>query len=155
MTEWLRLGDIKDRPDSTKQPDFVVGVVLSPYDVPDAVRGSRTHEGRFRIEFRYIDGEEAGKEVRIGEHVVATEGRYSGRLLAMEVDVDAIGANSVGVSIQTGGPAQRVKSTLDSAWEEVDRGFGKHSRERRAIAATARRAVATRERDLLEQLAAK
>lgn len=145
MTEWLRLGDIKKLPEGAQEPDFVLGVVLSPYDVPDAVRGLRTNEGRFRIEFRYIDGEEQGKQVKVGPHVMATEGKYSGRLLAMEIDVDAIGANSVGVSIAT---------KLHSAWDEVDKSFSGQSTERRTIAATARRAVATREDELLHQLAA-
>lgn len=154
MTEWLRLGDIKELPEGAREPDFVLGVVLSPYDVPDAVRGRRTDEGRFRIEFRYIDGEEQGKPVKVGPHVTATEGKYSGRLLAMEIDVNAIGANSVGVSIATGVAEQRVKNTLDSAWDEVAKGFGKRSLESRAFAVTARRAVATREHELLGQLVA-
>lgn len=153
MSEWLRLGDLPGQPELAMEPDIVLGVVLSPYDVPDAVRGLRTDERRFRIEFRYIDGEEQGKQVKVGPHVTATEGKYSGRLLAMEVDVEAIGANSVGVSIATGVAEDRVKSTLDSAWDEVTKGFGRLLPERRAIAAT-RRAVATRENELLVQLAA-
>ena len=142
MTEWLRLGDVKDLPESTSTPDFVLDVVLSPYDIRESVRGFRASEGKLRIEFRYIDGEEQGTVVKVGPHVTATEGKHSGRLLAMDIDVVAIGASSVGVSI----------ATLDSAWDEVAKSLGMRSRERGEIAAKARKAVATRQEDLLGQL---
>ncbi len=152
MTEWLRLGDIQALSPTQGQPDVVLGVVVSPYDVPDAVRGFRTEAGRFRIEFRYIDGEEQGTQIKLGQHIVATEGKYSGRLLAMDIDIQSLGANSVGLSIEMGPQQPPVKRTLDSAWEAVARSFGERSQERQAIAATARRAAATREKDLLGQL---
>lgn len=143
MKDWLRIGDMKELPMGAHEPDIVLGVVLSPYDVPDAVRGFITEDEHFRIEFRYIDGEEQGKDVEAGPHVIATEGKYSGRLLAMEIDVKAIGAKSVGLSIAT---------MLHSAWEAVAKSFGSQSKERRAIADTARRAVATREPELIQML---
>lgn len=154
MTEWLRLGDLKQLPEGKGEPDIVLGVVLSPYDIPEAIRGLRDDRGHFRIEFRYIDGEEQGKPVAVGPHILATEGRYSGRLLSMEIDVDSIGAKSVGLSIATGTPQQSIKRTLEHAWEELFNRFSGQSKERGAIAATARRAALMREQELLGQLAA-
>lgn len=154
MTEWLRLGDLKHLPEGKGEPDIVLGVLLSPYDAPEAIRGLRDERGHFRIEFRYIDGEEQGKPVRVGPHILATEGRYTGRLLSMEIDIDALGAKSVGVAFETAVPQQRIKNTLEHAWEELFNRYAGQSKERGAIAATARRAASMREHDLLGQLAA-
>lgn len=102
QAEWLRLPDADQlRDGAAGVPDVVFDVVVSPYSVPDAVRGVRTSEGRFRIEFRYIDGPEPTAAPKaLDEHVRVIEGRHSGRLLAIEVDIDSLGAKSVGIAIK-------------------------------------------------------
>jgi hypothetical protein len=70
-------------------------VFLSPYDVPDGLRGRYDHEkGTFSIDFRYMGSEEPLERVeerRIDEETVALVGRISGRLYRITVTLDAIG----------------------------------------------------------------
>lgn len=153
MTEWLKLKSIPLQSPIPPAPGVLFDVVVSPYDIPEAVRGFKTPQGRFRIEFRYIDGPEPqGPELHLDDHVKAIEGRFTRRLLALEVDVDAMGAHSVGVAISTAQPlTERLKQRLESA---LDRVAAKHtSADDQRVMATARTALRTREDDLLNQLA--
>jgi len=65
-----------------------VAVQISPYDQPQAFRGFYIPErGVFRIEFKYLD-EELG-ELQPADKMVSLElGKYSRKLLAIEVAVD-------------------------------------------------------------------
>jgi hypothetical protein len=150
MAEWLRLKEVPKSPTPVPVTGVVFDVMVSPYDIPEAVRGFRTPHGRFRIEFRYIDGTEpSGPERSLVPHVVAFEGRHTGRLLALEADVEAMGAKAVGVSIS---PIQeRLRQQLDSAWNAV---AATHSSSaEKSVFENARNALRTREADLLKQLA--
>ena len=71
---------------------------MSPYDVPEAVRGYYDDElQRFVIEFRYINNDEPVKKQR-KENLTLRIGRHSNRLYGIEVDVQAIRGNTVSVS---------------------------------------------------------
>jgi hypothetical protein len=150
MAEWLRLKEVPPNPGPVLVNGVVFDVIVSPYDIPEAVRGFKTPNERFRIEFRYIDGNEpSGPERSLGEHVVAFEGRHTGRLLALEADVVAMGAQTVGVSIT---PVQeRLRQQLDSAWNAV--AAAHRSSAEKSVFENARKALRTRETDLLNQLA--
>lgn len=92
------------------EPDVRFDLLVSPYDVPRAVRGAKQPDGTFLVEFQYVDGEEKGREVEIDPYVTITEGRYSNRVLAIRVAVDRLGAGSLGVVIKA-----KVESALDKA----------------------------------------
>jgi len=72
----------------------------------------RGPDGTARIEFMYADGPEPeGGRVPIGEHVIAVEGKYSRRLLAIEVRIEGTSINSVELAFRT----------MDSAWDGIAR----------------------------------
>jgi len=151
MVDWLRLRELAGSDFTGKVPDVVLGLVLSPYEVPDAVRGYRTSDHKLKIEFRYIDGDEPSRRVQIDPFIQAMEGRHSGRLLSLAIDMNALGAKSVGLSISMRPIDQvGVRKAIDSAFE----GFAKRSGSNLHHGLdTARRILATREADLFHQLA--
>jgi len=74
-------------------------VFVSPYDLPDAVRGHFDAKvDRFLIEFRYLSNERA-ERVRVDPHVVLDVGVRSRRLQRIEVDVNGLGAGQVALRI--------------------------------------------------------
>lgn len=91
-TKWIgvdpRFADKLDEPSTETVRGVTVSVHISPYDRPQAFRGRYVADrGIFRIEFKYPD-EEPGERHR-GDDVVSVElGKYSGKLLAIEVAVD-------------------------------------------------------------------
>lgn len=152
MSEWLRLRNIPSSSQVPPSPGVLFDVVVSPYDVPEAVRGFKTPSGRFRIEFRYIDGPEpAGAPMPLDDHVSVFEGRHTRRLLALEVNLQALGAKSVGVSISTASPHEQLKSELQRALEQLVKQHSSPT-DRKALEST-REALKSRESELLNQLA--
>lgn len=153
MSEWLRLKPTPSRKQAPPAPGVLFDVVVSPYDVPEAVRGFRTAGGKFRIEFRYIDGPEPhAPEQKLDEHITCIEGKYTHRLLALEVDLRAMGAKSVGVSITTAEPnPEQLRRSLENAFERL---VQQHlcQPNRQAFEST-RDAVKSREDELISQLA--
>lgn len=102
-----------------------VTLVVSPYDVPEAFRGDYSPDRkRFRIEFRYISDEPTNTE-KVDEHVCFEIGRKSGRLYAIEIDVDRFGAEKVEVRV---GVDERVSDRLRGAFRAYSE---KHHRSRR------------------------
>lgn len=67
-----------------------IKVSLSPFDVPDAVRGNYDEQlKRFIIEFRYIQ-DEPWERMDAGEHVAFRIGRTSHRLYGIELVADGM-----------------------------------------------------------------
>lgn len=58
--------------------------VTSPYDVPEAFRVTSVDDGRFLLEFRYIDSVESASDVRLAGDVRASLGKLTKRILAIE-----------------------------------------------------------------------
>lgn len=77
-----------------------VEVFLSPYDMPEAVRGLREeHPDKFVIEFKYIGGEEEVETETQGD-LAFKIGKHSKRLYSIEVADTAFGdKKSVGLSL--------------------------------------------------------
>lgn len=146
MDGWLRLKNIPEGPPQPAVPGVLFDVVVSPYNVPEAIRAVKVRGGRFRIEFRYIDGDEPGREVALDGHVTVIEGRHSQRLLALEVDVDALGAKTVGVSFTA---VDQLKTQLTSAWDRVQRMRGPSYENRDRV----RWAFEARQTELLQGMA--
>lgn len=84
---------------------------VSPYDVPNEVKGDFDKESkRFLIEFKYLQDEPWKRESH-GEHVFLRVGKHSHRLYGIEVDVTALGTDSVELKVQA---RERVNSALEA-----------------------------------------
>lgn len=154
MSSWLKMRDIPEGPPPGESPDAVLKVVISPYDFPDAVRAFRTPSGKARVEFRYIDGAEGEKTIHVNENLVVFEGEHSGRILAMELNIDALGVRNCGVAIEAGHAqhdARRLEESLDMAWRDLaDR--GSHSEEDLAVTRAIQGALESRKNALVAEL---
>jgi hypothetical protein len=95
-SKWIEVDPGSVNPPKTEKLDGVeVTVLMSPYDVPQALRGRYDEtKKRFAIEFRYL-GEEDTRDEVYGEHVVLQLGENSGRLYGIVLDVDAMKASWV------------------------------------------------------------
>lgn len=72
---------------------------LSPYEIPERVRGYYCEDlKRFVIEFRYMTDEPL-VERRVSEHVSMKEGRNSGRLYDVLLDVDGLNVDRISAAI--------------------------------------------------------
>ena len=108
VTEWLevdpqvleKLAEL----DHKTYGSVEITLFLSPYDLPDAVRGRfDPHIKKFVIEFRYIQHEEwqVINTDEPGNPIALRIGRNSGRLYGIEVDVNKAKANAVAHTIRT------------------------------------------------------
>jgi hypothetical protein len=125
-----------------------VQVYLSPYDVPEAV--SRHYDEalkRFVIEFRYPGGGEPLTPEARDEYVTLQVGRNSGRICRIEIDVNALQATLVGLSIL----APALSQAVDKAIEGLARAPTHRSRE--GNYRIAKRVVTERGKELFEELA--
>ncbi|MCH7870555.1 MAG: hypothetical protein IID33_02535 [Planctomycetes bacterium] len=98
---WIRVKLSKStqaQPDQSRGVNF--SVQISPYDLPQAIRGRYVDDrGVLRIEFRYPDEEPACKK-RVDDCVSVELGEFSQKLLAIEVAVDDFGVESVQLTIK-------------------------------------------------------
>jgi len=63
-----------------------VDVMMSPYDVPEAIRGYYSEStGRFVFELKYISNEEDRLDLN-GPDVTCSVGKFSGRLYSFSID---------------------------------------------------------------------
>jgi hypothetical protein len=127
-TPWISLDP--EEIDSTEQ-EARKGVhlefSLSPYDIPEGVRGYYCDDAkRFIIEFKYMT-EEPVMERKLSEHVSVREGRNSGRLHDVLIDVDALNVDRITTAIREVQAApivgketkrQRLNSRLFNAVQE-------------------------------------
>ncbi|HWQ35342.1 MAG TPA: hypothetical protein VNQ79_21025 [Blastocatellia bacterium] len=113
MREWLEVNlDTEKLKQSRKIRDIVVELLVSPYDVPEAVRGFFDQEtNRFAVEFKYMGGvDEPGKDHQQDRYLKFRIGENSGRLYRLEIDVNALKANSVELRMLV---EQEVSEALD------------------------------------------
>ena len=111
MAEWLHL-DLDT--EAAKRHELIRGVEVelsvSPYDIPEAVRGYFSEvKDRFVVEFKYMAYEptETKSEDRYTSLVL---GKNSRRLYAIELDVTALQVDKVELRI---GVVKEVNDTLD------------------------------------------
>ena len=84
-------------------------MLVSPYDVPEALRGGYVRDkGHFEIEFKYISTEETYEKPEM-ENVSVRLGRNSGRLYAIQLNLRALQATSVELRIKI---AEELKHVL-------------------------------------------
>lgn len=93
---WIKLDpesltEAAREPISMDEPDVRIEVSVSPYDVPEAMRGyfEDDEERSFVIQFKYLD-DEPTEEREAGPFATLHVGKNSGRLYRIEVDVEGI-----------------------------------------------------------------
>lgn len=128
LGRWLKV-----KPDSYDQPaevglDVEVDIFISPYDIPDGVRG-RYDESRkrFVVEFRYMVDEPYQKPKMTGP-VQLRLGRYSNRIVGLEIDVDRLRASAVTVHAENP-PLLTPYQAVESAIQAMGRDDGATRRE--------------------------
>jgi arginyl-tRNA synthetase len=110
-----------------------VTVLTSPYDIPEAVRGSYDEpRGCFKIEFKYMAGDEPRVEELVTGHVRLVMGRFSRRLYQIEIDVDKLKAEAVDVRVYA---KRQVKKAIDqlTRGSKADESAGNYALTQRVI----------------------
>lgn len=94
-----------------------VTVYFGQDDMPTGIKGGYDHDRRqFVIKFRYDENAEPTKRISYGDHAMLLVGKNSERLLEVELDVDAIGAQAVRL-------LPRVESVLDDLAKGAPKGL--------------------------------
>ena len=112
--DWIEISpDVFEDFEDKQQSDGVEIVVgLSPFDIPEGVRGHFDDaRERFVIELKYMDTSERRLPQKLNQSVTVFVGENSHRLYEIELDVDKLGAESVQLSL--------VQKAIDSAVTNV------------------------------------
>ena len=120
MKEWIQVElDTEKLKQAKHLRGIVVELLVSPYDVPEAVRGFFDDEiNRFAIEFKYIGGsDEPKKNNQQDKYLNFKIGENSERLYRLEIDVAALQANTVGLMIVQ----KEVNEALDQLIQQSGR----------------------------------
>lgn len=149
MSEWLKLDRrTLNKPSRKSIRGADVTVFLSPYDVPEAVRGDVDEAtGRFVIQLKYLGNPATPNEPLDTESeegpLVLKVGRHSHRLYRVELDLAALGVDQVQV---------RFFQELDEA---INRLSSRRRRpQNRGHYDVAQQALSERGSDLLRELVA-
>jgi hypothetical protein len=102
MSEWISLNpeQVSRQMRQTRREDGIeISVALSPYEIPDAVRGVFDSTlKQFVVEFRYL-AQEAWLPRRHDDYITLRVGKNSGRIYGIEIDVIAMKAKAVGLTM--------------------------------------------------------
>jgi hypothetical protein len=125
MSAWMRLEpDNLDRQKKNASHNRInIEVSLSPYDIPEAVRGFESN-GSFVIEFRYLGDEQTEiKASQNGDEVKFEVGKNSGRLYRIHLDLTRI-KKTMPASLPSTRPqvAKRISDAL-SSWANSESTF--------------------------------
>lgn len=136
--DWLAVRQLPCKGGSEGASVFCV----SPYSVPDAVSGELIGSDRFRIHFRYIDGDEPRIALQLDRHVMIWIGVRTRRLLTLEVSLSAADPLSAARSALDRLRAQLIDAyrRVEESWQKIDNG---------PIASSA---LQSREEDLLRRV---
>ena len=97
MKDWIRLDPIELNPgEITDIQGIEVRMALSPYDVPDAVRGGYNEKSkRFVIQFEYLTDEKKDLRKTGDEHIQVKVGKNSERIYEIEINTKALDVHMV------------------------------------------------------------
>ena len=125
MADWIEFDPSTfQKSDRQFQDGVEIIVGLSPYDLPEAVRGGYNEElGMFVIEFRYLGNGESRIPQGQDENVTFLVGEHSKRLYEIRVDVDGLRAKAVGLRVL-------IVDELNGAIDNLERGSTDRSRTR-------------------------
>ena len=121
--KWVRVDPTEVERDiaSRKGRGVELRLFLSPYDVPDAVRGRYdSNLGRFVIEFRYIQEEEWERDEH-HEYITLRLGKNSRRILGIEIDVDRLKADHIKLDLRRM-VGRRIRKIAKSGKRRVPQG---------------------------------
>jgi|SRR5688572_17793081 len=121
MKGWIAIDSL---PEANWKHETVHGVeievALSPYDVPQAVRGYMAGDSQwFVIEFRYLTDERTS-EKQVSETLIVTHGLHSQRIYAVKINVKALKTKAVGLKIKRG-TQPGVTCFSESVAETIDK----------------------------------
>ncbi len=111
---WIPLRELRlnDEIEHRKLQGVKVDVLVSPYDIPEAVRGDFIEgKNRFVIEFKYIS-EESTRERLLEPNVKVRIGKNSSRLYAIDLDMKALDASAVSLRVQVAEALRNVLTHL-------------------------------------------
>jgi hypothetical protein len=121
-----------------------ITLVMSPYDIPEAVRGDYNKElQRFVIEFRYMS-DEPWERSRCDNNIILRIGRNSGRLYGIEVDVHALAAQMINLRMDV---AKAVTNAINRLARQAERA------QRRENYEVAKDAIEEKQNEIFESLA--
>ena len=116
MNHWLTLDteDLASFPETKKMiRGREISVVVSPYDVPKAVRSYMDGQtNTLVVEFRYLSNEEPTVE-QISEGVSVLAGKHSGRIYALRIPQQPSTGNPVHVRLHTADEAEHAIDRID------------------------------------------
>ncbi len=149
LGRWLKVqSDRYDEPAEVGL-DVAVDIFISPYDIPDGVRGGYDQETkRFVVEFRYMVDEPYQKPETDGP-VQVRLGKYSRRLVGLEIDVDGLRASTVTVRAE----APRQPATPFQAVETAIQAMDPERATRRENYSVTRKVLADKQEELFGSLA--
>ncbi len=112
MSGWQRLEGLDTQVANRDDGSVKIRLFLSPFDIPEAVRGYRdAKSGKFRIEFKYVSEEEERVLEQPGnEYISLFVGKNSGRLLRIDVDVNSLKTSSVQLEMAA---LEKVEDAID------------------------------------------
>jgi len=147
MAPWRQLSAEKlNKGEERTEQGVVIHVFLSPYDVPEGVRGEYDEKSKvFRIEFKYLTDEESTEISEEGKSISLVVGRNSKRLLGISVDVHSLKADSIQLKLE-------VLQLVEKAIAELE-DTGK-PKQRKANYRLARRVIDEHRDELLAPLGA-
>ena len=125
---WIR---IKPRKYLALGDSIEAGVLISPYDIPNGVRGGYDDDlERFVVEFRYMVNEEY-RSLDADSVTRIRLGKYSSRIIGVEVDVDQLG---FAVAVEDRNAA--AYAAIDHAMQNVEKIEDARARRRENYAVT-------------------
>ena len=104
MSDWLKLEHFELHPKQRVEnvQGVEVRILASPHNVPEAVRGFfDKSKDRFAIEFKYLDDEEKVSAKSNLPEATFYVGKNSSRLWRIEIDVKALKAKQVTLTVET------------------------------------------------------
>jgi hypothetical protein len=109
--EWIPIANLRPRVERNLQ-GVKVDVLVSPYDVPEALRGYYSPDKQcFVIEFKYISSEDTVEKDEC-PNVQVRVGKNSGRLYAIELAVKSFDASAVQLRIKVAEALRNVLTHL-------------------------------------------
>lgn len=110
--QWINLSNEHFPIEGTSLKGVKVDVLVSPYDVPEAVRGYLDNQQKcFVIEFKYISAEPTIERSQ-DANVTLRVGRNSGRLYAIQLDVTKFDTNNVQLRLEVAEVLRNVMTHL-------------------------------------------
>src|SRR2546426_6163555 len=145
-SRWLALSPEKLASDNQQKLRGVqLNILVSPYDVPDAVRGYYDPSlGRFVVEFRYMTDEKWSQKTQ-DQFVTLRIGRESKRLLGIEIDLNGLSAQTLSLRLHV---PQLVEQAIERLSKEP------HAPSREDNYRIAKDVITSRRKELFDSLAA-